>query len=332
MRLAPPAAARSRRTWPGKPNEVVSRSLMPWARNWASACVKRHAFRQQGFGAEKVGVAGQAGPAQWIRKRQSDVPSIRAGYSGFPASQACTSGCVQACSMATPCAPSGQEGPSCSSMRDRLPCPQRRNRVGGAHACQAQGLVGRPELPDGLQLRQRSERARRSAAAARRRGQARAWRLSHAYQPAHPGRPATRPAGWRARRPSSNWHSPGWAATRQPVRLGRLGVVAIAVRRQPDGAPALLRYQRGDAENELAGAAASSHAPHVHAMKLRPAAGAKRCSWRPGSCVASAWLHGGQRGRARPAGIAVGGKVVQRARRGDRGRRERAGWRAGLSS
>jgi len=65
-------------------------------------------------GAEEVGMAGQTRPAQSFQGFPlTHTPAPQ--HSRDAASQRCTAGSVQACSMATAWAPSGQDGPRDSS-------------------------------------------------------------------------------------------------------------------------------------------------------------------------------------------------------------------------
>ena len=85
-----------------------------------------------------------------------------------------------------------------------------------------------------------------------------------------PAPPGPRPAGWTARRPRAVAASAGSACDRQAGARGRLGRSrrsCAAAARPHCAACACLRRQRGDAENEFAGAGGQHHARRVHAMK-----------------------------------------------------------------
>ena len=173
----------------------------------------------------------------------------------------------------------------------------RRNCIRGAHAGQAERLVGRPELPDALQLR--CAQCRRAAEPQRLIGT-----IQHAQRVSArerlPRRAAPRnssPSGMRRttrsakhvgyfvqsrlRQPERTGRlaSPEqlrgirFSGNHQPVRVGRLRIVAVAVRRQPDGAalPFGLRHLRSqgrDAKDEFAGAGGQHHALRIHSMKI----------------------------------------------------------------
>ena len=92
---------------------------------------------------------------------------------------------------------------------------------------------------------------------------------------------------------------------RQPVCARCLRVVTVAVRRQPDGTPALLPRHSGDAENKLAGTGSQHHAPNIHGVKVRqPLAQGGVAGVRVVAGIGVA--DSGQRSRARAARIAVG--------------------------
>ena len=186
----------------------------------------------------------------------------------------------------------------------------RRNRVGGAHAGQTQRLVGRPELPDGLQLcrsqgRCAAQPQRFVGAVEYQRGACRAF-IGQFTQ-----------TGLRRAKRAGGLTSPkqlGLARIGhhcQPMRARGLRIVSVAVRRQPDGASALPRCQRCRAKNELTGAGRQQHALHFHTVKSGQLL-AQRAIARVRILAGVGLSHGGKRSRAGPAGIAVGGEVVQR--------------------
>ena len=97
----------------------------------------------------------------------------------------------------------------------------------------------------------------------------------------------------------------------QPPGAGCLGVVGVAIQRHAHRVAAAAGHPGSDPEYELAGAARQHDPFSLHAMKGCQLCPQRRIRWvRVAAGIAA--LHGSQRLRARAAGIAVGGEVMQR--------------------
>ena len=201
------------------------------------------------------------------------------------------------------------------------------NGIGGAHAGQAQCLIGGQQLPHlgALRVAQagRATQTQRRVGAVQHHGVAQRLGCGGAVVQCavcgtlHPRGPCTVGLAQGAGRLAGPDQIRCIRLSRwlQTPRLRGMGVVAIGMVGQAHGARCLLGAlpfdPRRAAKNELAGAARQHHAPRWHAVKA--------CQRRAqigiggvGVAGGIGGLHSGQDLRARATGVAVAGKVVQR--------------------